>query len=154
MWIKLFLKFPKEYIEAFLSNSYGYWYPQAINLIIPDWYDYAEDELIQYEKSKLIQIPMMEKINNAINQRKIPLMSIIFSIGFTFWVILICICYTIYKKKYRHLLIYIPILALWLTTIASPVWCEYRYIYSMFTSIPLLTIVNINLLNRNKDQNE
>ena len=147
LWIKLFIKAPKEYIEAFFSNSYGYWYPQAINWVIPDWYDYAKDDLIQYEKEAVIHIPLMDKMNGAINQRKIPLISMSFSIGFTFWIVLICIVYTIYKKKYKNLLIYIPILSLWLTTIASPVWCEYRYIYSMFTCIPLLTILNISLVN-------
>lgn len=147
LWMKLFFKAPKEYVEAFLDNSYGYWYPQAINWIVPDWYDYKEDNLIQFKKEPIVNITLMNEINNVINQRKMPVISMLFSIGFMFWIVLFCISYIIYKKKYKMVLIYIPILSLWLTTIASPVWCEYRYIYSMFTCIPLLTVLSISLVN-------
>ena len=44
-----------------------------------------------------------------------------------------------------------PIFALWLTTLASPVWCEYRYIYSIFTTLPITTILTISLANTNND---
>ena len=104
--------------------------------------------MIPYEKNPLVEINLMDKMNNIINQRKVPLISMAFSIGFTFWIVLICAIYTVYKKKYKYLLVYIPIFALWLTTIASPVWCEYRYIYSMFTCIPLLTVANISFENK------
>ena len=29
LWGKLLLRYPKDYIESFISNSYGYYYPEA-----------------------------------------------------------------------------------------------------------------------------
>ena len=37
------------------------------------------------------------------------------------------------------ILVFVPILSLWLTCLSSPVFGEFRYIYSLFTSIPILT---------------
>lgn len=50
--------------------------------------------------------------------------------------------YNVYKKEYKKCLIYLPILFLWLTCLASPVFCEFRYIYSLFTCIPILIGIN------------
>ena len=57
--------------------------------------------------------------------------------------------YVIYNKKYKSIVIYIPIIILWLTTIASPVFGEFRYIYSMFTCLPILIGINF----RKKENN-
>ena len=34
IWLKLFVKYPKDYIEAFISNSYGYYYPEVRNSVV------------------------------------------------------------------------------------------------------------------------
>ena len=72
---------------------------------------------------------------------------VLFSIGFNFWMILIITMYCIYKKQYRYMLTLVPIIILWLTNLASPVWCEYRYIYGMFTTMPIFLFVVSSLLN-------
>ena len=46
----------------------------------------------------------------------------------------------------------IPIIILWLTNLASPVWCEYRYIYGMFTTMPIFLFAVTSLLNSEKDK--
>ena len=66
----------------------------------------------------------------------------LFSVGFIFWVIIVCLGYKIYKKEYKYILVYLPIGILWLTLIASPVFCEFRYAYPLFTTLPLLISLN------------
>ena len=151
-WLKLLVKYPREYVEAFLDNSYGYWYPGAINWVIVDWEEDTLNDIIDFEEKPLLKIGVIDKLVEYINQRKIPVLSMTVNIGFTFWVVLICLGYVVYKKKYKMILVYVPILALWLTTIASPVWCEYRYIYSMFTCIPILTYLAIVIANKKDDE--
>lgn len=152
LWLKLLNKYPKEYVEAFLDNSFGYWYPEAINWVIPTWYDYPEIESLNYKKHAIINSKCIENIESSVNARNVPFISLMWDIGFTFDVILISIGYVIVNKKRALILIYIPILALWLTTVASPVWCEYRYLYSMFTTILPLTIIPISIINiKNKE---
>ena len=68
-----------------------------------------------------------------------------FSIGFAFWIVLFLLCYCIYKKNYKYILIFVPILALWLTNLASPVCGEFRYMYSLFTCLPIyFSVIYIN----------
>ena len=60
--------------------------------------------------------------------------------------------YVIYQKKYKLILAYMPVLFLWVTTIASPVWCEYRYIFSMFTCAPILIIAITEIIEKDESK--
>ena len=168
LWGKLCLKYPKEAIESFLCNSYGYWYPEGKGVVISyDFVDYTQYESIfdaklaesvkdvKYEKSPIIKIQLIDDIKEEIDNRSIPVVSLFFSIGLFIWMIIICIGYVVYKKKYKYLLAYIPMFILWLTTLASPVACEYRYIYGLFTSFPILSACIISMVNeKNKEEKE
>jgi len=136
LWLQLFVRYPKEYFEAFFSNNYGYWYPEAQHWVANRTME--ADSILYLEGTPLIEGKLVEKIDSQIENRRLPLLSMLFSLGFCFWLIAISVFYIIYKKKYKYLLIYLPVLLLWLTTLASPVFCEYRYAYSMFTSVPIL----------------
>lgn len=153
IWIKLFFKCPKEYIESFLSGSLGYWYPEEKNWVIwesNEEYQIGSESLdIDIYKSDTIGTNISKNIIHYINHSSKPVLSGIFSIGLTFWGTITMLTYVIYKRKYRMILVYIPILALWLTTIASPVWCEYRYIYGLFTCAPILIIAMPEMIKDN-----
>ena len=73
----------------------------------------------------------------AIQYKNLPILSMIFSIGAQFWLIVILLGFQIYKRRYKNILIYIPILVLWLTCVASPVYNEFRYAYPIFTTLPI-----------------
>lgn len=140
LWLELLVKYPKEYIEAFISNSYGYYYPEAINWTV------GTD--VQGEEYGVLREP---KIDNGIinfmfslsDRRDIPIISMAFSIGAFCWTTLICFGYKIYKKEYKYILVYLPIFILWLTLIASPVFCEYRYAYPILLTLPIFVAMNI-----------
>ena len=155
LWVSLFFKYPVEYIEAFLDNSFGYWYPQANNGILPTWYEYEySEQVIGYDRKPVLNLEFLDGYYADVNGRRMPIISMWISIGFVFWIMILCIGYMVCKKKYKLILAYIPILALWLTTIASPVYCEYRYIFGMFTCIPILTILILSLANKKEDKIE
>ena len=139
IWTKLLLKYPKDYVESFISNSYGYYYPEAYNGVVSRA---TMDHNMGIEQKPKIQGKIVERIDSFIDRRDIPLVSMIFSIGMAFWVIIICLGYKIYKEEYKIILIYLPILVLWLTCIASPVFCEYRYAYPIFTTIFIYISLN------------
>lgn len=54
-----------------------------------------------------------------------------------FWLLLIAIALWIVKRRGRLVSALFPILALWLTTLASPVYCEYRYLYGLALTAPV-----------------
>ena len=45
-----------------------------------------------------------------------------------------CIC----DKEYQKIIVFIPLFALWLTCVASPVWNELRYILGIYVSLPIV----------------
>ena len=117
------------------------------------WYKYEEsEEMIGYDRKPAVNLEFLDGYYADINGRKMPIISMWISIGFVFWIMILFIGYIVYTKKYKLILAYIPILSLWLTTIASPVYCEYRYIFGMFTCIPILTILMISLSNLKEDK--
>ena len=140
LWIKLFFKYPKEYVESFISNSYGYYYPEAREDIVSTTiYDNGLGLIQQPKYSSNI----IDKLVETTKMRNIPVVDILlFSIGTTFWIIIVCLGYVIYSKNYKMILVYIPIIVLWLTLIASPVYCEFRYAYPLFTTLPILIALN------------
>lgn len=140
-WAGLVFGYPVEVVEAFLCNNYGYWYPEARNWVVSRVI--MENEL-GIKATSMIENKTLDFMDELIDNRDIPVISFIFSIGFMFWIDLICVMYMIYKKQYKKLLIFIPIFAVWLTTIASPVFCEYRYVFSMVVTLPII-IASVNM---------
>ena len=145
-YISLFLRYPKDYIEAFIANSYGYYYPEAYNWVVSRA-TMDRDMGIRLEPKTNSKI--VETIDSYIDRRDIVLLSMMFSIGFVFWGIIVCLGYKIYIREYKYILVYLPIFILWLTCIASPVFCEFRYAYPLFTSIFLYICFNLKIKNDN-----
>lgn len=135
LWLDLFFKYPREYIESFLYNSYGYWYPDTCNWIYAT--DIAENEF-GIKQSRIFDVSLLD---NFIKVRNIPILSMIFSVGFAFWIAFIIVIYLVYRKKYKYIVTFVTMIALWFTTLASPVYCEYRYVFAIFTCIPILISV-------------
>lgn len=141
IWLELLVKYPKDYIEAFISNSYGYYYPEAQNSVVSK---VTMDRNMGIEQTPIIQSRFIDKLADLPTSRNIPILSMFFSIGTAFWIIVICLGYQIYKKQYKYILIYLPIFVLWLTLIASPAFCEFRYAYPIFTTLPIYISINFN----------
>ena len=146
LWLGFVIKYPMTCIEAFLCNCYGYWYPEASNWVVSRVI--VEPQIEKQEELNLHQTPLIKgkfvkEIDSYIDKRNAPILSMLFSIGFAMWLVFAQIAYIIYKKQYKLLLIFAPILFLWLTNLASPVFCEFRYIYSLFTCLPILLFVAI-----------
>lgn len=140
LWVKLCLKYPRTAIESFLCNSYGYWYPETVNWVASkDVYqsNLENEQALELKTTPIAKIDAVEKYSSILEKRDLPLNSMLYSIGFTFWVVATMFMYAVYKKKYSLILIYIPVFVLWATCLASPVYAEFRYIYSMFTCLPI-----------------
>lgn len=160
VWLELFVKYPKSYIEAFLAGSYGYWYPEAEFWFVWGGYNYESYEFgqnvlnIDIHKDPIYTSKIVEFLKQLTTYRQIPVFGMLFSIGFLWTTIIIVMGYIIYVKEYKKLLIYIPVIVLWLTCIASPVWCEFRYAYGIFTTAPVLLVTTLIGKNIKGERNE
>lgn len=141
LWLSLLLKYPQEYIEAFIYNNYGYWYPETWNFIVIKGFSSPEHSTLvnlDIKSTPLIDNPIVSNVADIVEKRNIPLVSFFFSVGFSFWLVVLCLGYVIYQRKYRSILVFLPVILVWCTILASPVFCEYRYVYSIFVTLPAL----------------
>jgi hypothetical protein len=149
-WAKLFLKYPLEYVESFLCGGRGYWDPEVLYwtvlyIILPQLY-FTE----AFDISRQAVIPggeFLESVNFG-NWPRESVIGMMFSIGFNFWVFIVCTVMTILKRQARYLLAFLPVFLLWLTCLASPVYAEFRYIYGLFVCLPVLLPTALSLPKR------
>ena len=161
-YFELALKYPGQTVSAFLFNTYGYYAPNSYNIWgTPNFKEETANVMedvgtVDLDKSlpeevinmsneykydihhkSILNLSYIDRINNHILMKDIPVFSmLITSIGLYFWLLLICITYCIYTKNYKKIIIMLPILFLWLTSVAGPV-VELRYVYSMILLMPL-----------------
>lgn len=137
LWRKLLCQYPKTYMESFLYGTLGYWYPDVKYWILGG-YIYSNNYNIHSIKLLPKSISHGTVINVVNYMRTIPLLGMFFSIGFTFWLLILTFFYNILIRNFKLLLIFIPVLVLYMTALASPVYAEFRYVYGMFIIIPVL----------------
>lgn len=160
MWFDLVTKYHSTALLATLAGSAGYWYPETVYWII-SWYPYDEfydivqrqlDELQIFDPMygqypEFDMVPAFDKSNmeQFLNTqiRQVPVLSMLFSIGFFYWIAFVCALALILKKRYSLLLPFIVMFGLWLASLASPVYAELRYSWAVFECIPLLIAVTV-----------
>ncbi len=126
LWSKLFLKNSGTYIEAYLSQTLGYWYPGV------NYWSTITPTNNNLKINKLIDITASHKI---------PFSGIIWNIGLGFLITLLSFSLCLYQKKKNYIL-YGSFLGLWITMmLASPVFAEFRYVYGLFTSMPIILLL-------------
>lgn len=163
--LRLLKKFPKEFLESFISNSYGYYYTS---------YDYSSiiigdtDEIGIEHKSLLsmktisvimfiilsilfiifvknlenkkvifyfILLVLLLLLTSKFNIKNNYFVSLFFNIGFYSLITILLFIYNIINKK--DITYFIPIIILWLMILLSPVFAEFRYLYPLFLMMPI-----------------
>lgn len=155
LYFELTMKFPIETVKSFILGNYGYYYPNVVGWGIYTGVNsesFAGMEKFNIKTTPILKLQILDEINNFVNSRDFPIISMILSIGFLFWIMLICMGYCIYKREYFKLLIFLPVLFVWITILASPVFAEPRYVYCLFTTIPIFILTTI-FLEKNENKN-
>jgi len=144
LWVRWFFKYPGAYIEAFLCQSHGYWYPDLDNGIVMRSIDFNFYGITQM---KIVPSFVEQIFSGIFVFRVFPVFSMLLSIGFAVWVTIMLAVILVIKREKQMLFIFLPVLLLWLTCIASPVSGMFRYIYGLFLVLPLLISVVLQLNN-------
>lgn len=135
-WASLGLRYPVEYLEAFLFQNYGYWYPDETYWTAAYYSNVKDLPLLQDMRLLSFRVALF-KLHVFLSESS-PL-GILTSPGFLFWLLLLAGALLILKKQGRTAAPMLLLFAVWGTTLASPVFCEYRYIYALVTCLPLYT---------------
>ena len=148
-WTALGKSYPQDYLDAALLHTYGYWYPSTPHWVFITGID--DNGLFGIHMDPKLDTPQINSTVQWFSDSKydeIPLLSLIFSPGACLWLYVIGFFYCLYRKSPVYFL-YIPLFTLWLTALASPVNCEYRYVYGMFLCSPIVAAAMFNQNNSN-----
>lgn len=144
-WASLLIKNPQIYIESYLSSTLGYWYPNVV-YHATSFVGSANDEYNAYAYN-IDNDPKGNKIINKIidctTARTYPFANVFWSVGVACLAMFFGLSLIIYnKRKNKYVVCYAPFIGVWATMmIATPVFSELRYVYGIFTCIPLLILL-------------
>lgn len=138
LWKDLVIEHFDIAVESYLISTLGYWYPNLTNNAVE--LGVTDNDLGFYQQS-LVPNSVGNFIDNLYSYNT-PILSLQWNLGLMIWftVILGVVCY---RKNKKNLLCYIPIVGMWLTLmVASPVNGMLRYIFWLYTALPLLFFIN------------
>lgn len=135
LWITLVRKHPDIALESYFISTLGYWYPNVKVISSATWI--SNNEIGVYRDSKI-----STSIFDNLLSHDYPFINIFNSLAIVFWVIGIFMYITKKRLGRKHLYCFIPVIGIWITIMLSvPAYAEFRYIYSAYTTIPLLMVV-------------
>jgi len=155
LWAEIGLRHPFTYLNAWFMTSYGFWYPDTVvdvyrgNSVFT--FTYGDSSFFGYEVEQPGErhslLPWLDwwyrNMSLEIAQQKIPVVSMLFSMGFLFWVFVFAGGYAYYRKKYGLLLPFAMLGLLWLTVILGPTYLP-RYVLVLWFALPWAAAVLVN----------
>ncbi len=137
LWAKLGMRYPGDYLTAYVYQTYGYWYPDS-------FYPVADAEGVSatslgVSHTPLIGGPLVVKSKEIAIKLggMVPLYGILWSMGAVCWALIFCLGSAFVRREKEKLILYLPGTALLLTVlVATPVATEFRYVYFMVFSLP------------------
>ena len=144
VWFNQFLKYPDTYIQAYLNQIYGYFYPDRETF----WegighYSYHGNRqywddsqlnfefLINYREFR----DYFEKEADLVYH--LPLIGMLYSTGFQNYILIGCIVYLLSHKKYKELIMLTPAIFTVLLCLFSPVNAYLRYMLPTMVTMPI-----------------
>ena len=121
------------YLDAFLYQGHGYWYPNT-----PYWTVYSNiypnDLGLKMEETKAASA--LRNLQERLERH--PVVGYLYRPGTYVWMLLIACGLLLCKRRALLLTPMLFLLGLWLTTLLSPVFAEYRYLYGVSVCAPYL----------------
>lgn len=157
LWLKIGLRKPLSYINAWLVNSYGFWYPDTVidvysgNTVFT--FTYGDSSYFGYEVEepgyRASKIPWLDrayrKLSLEISQEKVPIFSMLYSPGGLFWGVAFVFAYMLYRRKYHIVMPFLMVLIVWLTVILGPTYLP-RYVLIFWYGLPLFVAMMLEEL--------
>ena len=155
VWFEMLWKHPMTYVNATVSNVYGYFYPATYR-----WYVYNTlNEKLPEAGFDYHFIDFLEPLRGIIQGysevfKYVPVVQLSVNCGFYTWSYLFLMVVLILQKKQRYIILLAPAFSLVLMNVAGPANTYFRYVLpyavALFTIVPLI-ILEINKNFRRKD---
>ena len=151
-WIKIGVRYPNDFLDAFLELTRGYWfiddvshaevlgYGKDTNLGLLYTFNASKSTVFEGVEDKSLLpglLKVYQKIVNGNSYYDWPVLSMLFKPAFYCWalaVVIVSLCYI--KQKRKLILCLFPLMYL-LTLLLGPV-VNFRYVYPIMVVIPVL----------------
>ena len=158
VWFKMFLKHPLTYVEAFLGNTYSYFYPNGESTAKDMVYDvitYNTEVNTGYFDIKY-ELPL-EGMRSTLHSmlyilKEIPGLGLLCHLGTYTWLLLLLMFYTIFRRQKRIMVVYVPLLLNLLVCLASPINGYLRYFLPNILMLPFVAGWTMRELRFGKNQ--
>lgn len=149
LWMRVGLKKPLVYLNAWWLTSYGFWYPNTVinvyggNTVFT--FTYKDNSYFGYEVEepgvRESKIPWLDEVYRKLSlevwKEKVPVVSWLFSPGAMFWLYAFLFTWLLNNRRYEILYPFLPIFLLWLTVLLGPTYLP-RYVLFLWYGFPLL----------------
>lgn len=148
LWLRVGIKKPLIYANAWWMTSYGFWYPDTIinvyggNSVFT--FTYQDNSYFGYEVEapgvRESKIPWLDEVYRKLSleiwKEKIPVVSWLFSPGAMFWLYVFLFTWLLNNRRYKIMYPFLPIFLVWLTVLLGPTYLP-RYVLFLWYGLPL-----------------
>lgn len=151
VWFKYLFKYPTDYIQATLNNTYGYFYTDRSHNIGYTDLTELDDEIFNLK----LRYNGIRKViyNYHLIFRLLPIIGLFYSVGFYNLLLLVLVGYLCTKNKYKYIVVLVPLLMVLLINLASPVNGHWRYTLPTFFTMPIVISVIMYVAYSEKSKN-
>lgn len=144
VWAQMLVPNFGSYVKAYILETVGYWHVGTTGWVLyygtGDGYGAKETglRLSSSVGGHTVQ-SMRDNIKSSFEtfQYQMKPLSSLINIGFLFWATVFAVLFLVLRKGRRYLFAFLPMLLLWGTLmIASPTYCEFRYMFMFATALP------------------
>ena len=149
LWLKWGTENPFTYLNAWFMTSYGFWYPDTVidvyrgNTVFT--YPYEDSSYFGYEVeqpgTRQSKLPWLSEIYRRMSleifQQRIPVVSMLFSPGFLFWMSAFILCFWGYHGRWKKVMALMPVMLCWLTVLLGPTYLT-RYVVYLWAVLPVI----------------
>lgn len=137
LWLHVGLRNPIRYLEAEVKQTAGYWaldvadyqYVVGEYYMVDNPFEVVTKRKVFSYDSELAMYKFLLRFQEIYNH--------VWSLGLNTWLLLFCFAYAAYNRK--NVMIFVPFIMLLATLLlAVPVYNVLRYVYGLFTALPLL----------------
>lgn len=162
VWWQMMRKYPKEYFEAIIAQTYGYlaFVPESgVPIAVLRPYIASNYPGLNADKFQIEYASHMVSMRGFLNSwgnlfQHIPPFGILYSFAFYTWGYIIMALSSIASHKRKFLLLLIPIIANAIGSAASPVNANTRYFLPLMAVAPIICCVFVSELRQDKRNEE
>lgn len=138
LWIRLGLRYPEEYGQAFIEQTKGYWYPMDPQQTV--FWGITQHET-GLETQAVLKGPAVLKFCEILTKwyTIFPIYGLLYSMGAVFWLLLLCGGIAIRNRNFAVVGMCQPVF--WITVtlfLATPLVADLRYNYPLMITMPCI----------------